>query len=71
MLHSRVFPGVEIKIKSLYSTQPHTRACDLAVWHKSVYPIGLAWPNTRSTTLACMATSKGTQAKHKGVWLAV
>ncbi|KHG04386.1 Hydroxylamine reductase [Gossypium arboreum] len=28
------------------STRPSTRVCDLAVWHKSVYPIGLARPST-------------------------
>ncbi|KHG22430.1 hypothetical protein F383_26653 [Gossypium arboreum] len=40
MLHSRMSPGVEIKIKLVCSTRPHTWACDLAVWHKSIYPTG-------------------------------
>ncbi|KHG28959.1 hypothetical protein F383_13557 [Gossypium arboreum] len=40
MLHGRVSLGIEIEIKSVYSTGPHTRACNLAIWHKSVYLIG-------------------------------
>ncbi|KHG27851.1 hypothetical protein F383_11184 [Gossypium arboreum] len=28
-VHGRVSPSVEIEIKSVYSTRPHTRACDL------------------------------------------
>ncbi|KHG22927.1 Glutathione S-transferase theta-1 [Gossypium arboreum] len=55
MLHGRVSPGVEIKIKSVCSTRPHTRACNLALWHKSIYPIGLARPSTHPDTRACMA----------------
>ncbi|KHG04324.1 hypothetical protein F383_29811 [Gossypium arboreum] len=39
-------PCIEIKIKSVCSTRFHTRACDLAVLHKSVYPTGLARPST-------------------------
>ncbi|KHG19137.1 hypothetical protein F383_25878 [Gossypium arboreum] len=31
MLHDCVSPGVEIKIKLVCPTRPHTRACDLAV----------------------------------------
>ncbi|KAA3463944.1 Protein MCM10 [Gossypium australe] len=34
--------------------------------HKSVYPTGLAWPNTWPGTRACVATSKGTRARHMG-----
>ncbi|KHG27423.1 polyprotein [Gossypium arboreum] len=56
------------KIKcSKLSTWLSTRACDLAVLHKSVYPTGLAPPSIG----ACVATSKGTWARHTGVWLAV
>ncbi|KHG12938.1 hypothetical protein F383_05793 [Gossypium arboreum] len=60
MLNSRVSPGIEIKMKSVYSTRSHTRACDLAVLHKSVYLIGLARPSTWPGTRACVATLKGT-----------
>ncbi|KHG04893.1 23S rRNA [Gossypium arboreum] len=28
MLYGRVFPGVEMELKSVFSTRPHTRACD-------------------------------------------
>ncbi|KHG17830.1 hypothetical protein F383_21741 [Gossypium arboreum] len=38
MLHDRVSPGDEIELKSVCSTWSHTRACDLAVLHKLVYP---------------------------------
>ncbi|KHG19998.1 hypothetical protein F383_24834 [Gossypium arboreum] len=31
---------VEFENKSVCSTRPHTRACNLAVWHKSVYATG-------------------------------
>ncbi|KHG19861.1 hypothetical protein F383_24708 [Gossypium arboreum] len=58
-------------MKSVCSTRPHTRACDLAVLHKSVYPTGLARPSTWSGTSACVATLKGTQARHTDVWSAV
>ncbi|KHF99975.1 hypothetical protein F383_17880 [Gossypium arboreum] len=44
----RVSPSVEININSVCSTWPHTRACDLAVWHQSVYPTSLALPSTRA-----------------------
>ncbi|KHG08169.1 Protein stu1 [Gossypium arboreum] len=67
VLHDRVSPGVKFETKSVRFTWPHTRACDLAVWHKSVYPIGLARPSTR----ACVAISKGTWARHTGMWLAM
>ncbi|KHG30276.1 hypothetical protein F383_11710 [Gossypium arboreum] len=67
MLHGRVSPSVEIELQSVCSTRSHTRACDLAVLHKLVYPTSLARPSTRK----CVATSKGTQARHMGVWLAV
>ncbi|KHG26684.1 hypothetical protein F383_10677 [Gossypium arboreum] len=33
------------------------------MWYKSVYPTVLTWPNTR----ACVALSKGTQARHMEV----
>ncbi|KHF97709.1 MutS [Gossypium arboreum] len=49
MLHSRVCPGVDIKMKLVCPTRSHTRACDLAVLHKSVYPPVF----TRSGTRAC------------------
>ncbi|KHG19087.1 hypothetical protein F383_24117 [Gossypium arboreum] len=52
MLHNRVSPGIEFENKSVCSTRPHTRACDLAVWHKSVYPTELEWPTTRTCVLA-------------------
>ncbi|KHG01389.1 hypothetical protein F383_22326 [Gossypium arboreum] len=42
MKHSCVSPSVEIKTKLVCSTWPHTRAYDLSVWHKSIYPTGLA-----------------------------
>ncbi|KHG18221.1 hypothetical protein F383_22005 [Gossypium arboreum] len=71
MLHGRVSPGVVIKMKSVCSTRSHTRACDLVVLHKSVYPIVLARPSAWPGTRVCVATSKGTRAGHKGVWLAV
>ncbi|KHG21820.1 Dihydroxy-acid dehydratase 2 [Gossypium arboreum] len=64
-------PDVKIEMKSVFSPQSHTRACDLAVLHKSVYPIGLARPGTWPVTRACLSISKGTQARHTGVWLAV
>ncbi|KHG00878.1 hypothetical protein F383_22302 [Gossypium arboreum] len=54
-------------MKSVCSTWPSTRACDLAVLHKSVYLTGLARPCTQ----ACVGTSKGTRARHTSVWLAV
>ncbi|KHG14321.1 Serine/threonine-protein kinase MRCK gamma [Gossypium arboreum] len=41
------------------------------MWHKSVYPTGLARPSTRPGTRACEAISKGSRASHTGVWLAV
>ncbi|KHG24915.1 hypothetical protein F383_31002 [Gossypium arboreum] len=53
-VHSHVFPSFDFEINSVCSTRPHTRACDLAVWHKSVYPIGLARPGIRM----CMAISR-------------
>ncbi|KHG21875.1 hypothetical protein F383_27593 [Gossypium arboreum] len=55
MLQGRVSSGVEIETKLVCSTLPHTRACDLAMWYKSVYPTGLARPRTRPGTRACMA----------------
>ncbi|KHG07580.1 Threonine--tRNA ligase [Gossypium arboreum] len=58
-------------MKSICSTRFHTRACDLAVLHKSIYPIGLARPSTWPGTQVCVATSKGTRAKQLGMWLAV
>ncbi|KHF98113.1 hypothetical protein F383_37329 [Gossypium arboreum] len=39
-----------------------TRASDLAVWHKSVYPIGLPWPSTR----ACVAIFKAHGCSYTG-----
>ncbi|KHF99214.1 hypothetical protein F383_19660 [Gossypium arboreum] len=35
--HGCVSSSVDFEIKSVCSTRPHTRACDLVVWHKSVY----------------------------------
>ncbi|KHG03344.1 hypothetical protein F383_28091 [Gossypium arboreum] len=61
MKHGRVSPGVEIKTKSVCSTRPHTRACDLSVWHKSIYPTGLARPSTRHGTRVYKAILKGTR----------
>ncbi|KHG03956.1 hypothetical protein F383_28295 [Gossypium arboreum] len=71
MLHGCMSPDVDIKIKSVCSTRSHTRACDLLVFHKSISPIVLAWPSTQPSTPACVANSKGTWARHMGVWLAV
>ncbi|KHG17542.1 Uncharacterized protein F383_21755 [Gossypium arboreum] len=45
MLHGRVSPGVDIKMKSVYSTLSYTLACD--------WPCGLAWPSTQPGTRAC------------------
>ncbi|KHG22537.1 hypothetical protein F383_29110 [Gossypium arboreum] len=53
MLHSCVSSGVVIKMKSVCSTRSHTRACDLAVLHKLVYPTGFAQPSTWPGTRAC------------------
>ncbi|KAA3466573.1 integrase [Gossypium australe] len=47
------------------------RSCDLVVWHKSVYPTGLARPSTRPGTRVCEAILKGTRAGQTGMWLAV
>ncbi|KHG28333.1 hypothetical protein F383_35339 [Gossypium arboreum] len=71
MVHGCMSPGVEIKMKSVYFTRPSTRACDLAMLHKLVYPTGLPRPSTRPGTRACVATSKDTRARHTGVWLAL
>ncbi|KHG29824.1 hypothetical protein F383_13188 [Gossypium arboreum] len=66
MLHNHVSLGVEIEMKLVCSTRSHTRACKLAVLHKSVYPSGLAWASIRPNTRACVATLKGTQARRTG-----
>ncbi|KHG06947.1 hypothetical protein F383_33752 [Gossypium arboreum] len=55
MLHGRVSPGVDLKIKSVYFTRLSTWAYDKAVWYKSVYPTGLVWPSTRHGTRAFVA----------------
>ncbi|KHG00559.1 hypothetical protein F383_17592 [Gossypium arboreum] len=39
--------------------------------HKSVYPTSLVQLSTRPDTRVCVATSKGTRARHMGMWLAV
>ncbi|KHF97672.1 NADH-quinone oxidoreductase subunit D [Gossypium arboreum] len=57
--------GNEIEVNMLHT--PHTQECDLAVLHKSVYPTILPQSDTR----ACVAISKGTRAKHTGMWLAM
>ncbi|KHG02434.1 Polyprotein [Gossypium arboreum] len=62
---------LKLKLGQYAPQGPSTRACDLAVLHKSVYPTSLAWLNTQPGTRACMATSKGTWARPMGVWLAV
>ncbi|KHG14675.1 hypothetical protein F383_20382 [Gossypium arboreum] len=50
-----VSPGVDLETKLVCSTWPHTWVCDLAVWHKSVYPTGLARPSTLPSTRPCVA----------------
>ncbi|KHG00331.1 hypothetical protein F383_18965 [Gossypium arboreum] len=56
-----------MELKSVCFTWPHTRACDLAMLQKSVYPTVLAQPDTQP----CVAISKATRVRHTGVWLAV
>ncbi|KHG05377.1 hypothetical protein F383_30341 [Gossypium arboreum] len=68
---ARLHGSINLEIKSVCSIQLRTRTCDLAMWHKSVYPTGLARPSTRPDTWTCVAISKGTRASHTGVWLAV
>ncbi|KHG10319.1 putative cytosolic iron-sulfur assembly protein 1 [Gossypium arboreum] len=48
---------VQIDVLCVHSNLdgPHTRACNLAIWHKSVYLIGLARPSTQPCTRGCMA----------------
>ncbi|KHG20618.1 hypothetical protein F383_25108 [Gossypium arboreum] len=51
-LHGSGSPRVDFKLKSVCSTRSHTRACDMAMLHKSVYPTALARPSTRACDLA-------------------
>ncbi|KHG22915.1 Sulfhydryl oxidase 2 -like protein [Gossypium arboreum] len=59
MLHGCVSPGVVIETKSVCSTRSHTRACDLAVLHKSVYPTVVARPSTRPSNKGVCGNFKG------------